>query len=78
MGGKVDASVNQTRGPRTFKLSGLNYHKIESLLPPEGSIPKFAQLYIYDTNNEVQNRIHIVSCGQDIINLHVEIVNDLK
>jgi len=58
MGGKVDAFVNQTKGPRTFKLSGQNYHQISSLLPPEGSNPKFAQLYIYDIENEVQNRMH--------------------
>ena len=53
MGGKIDASVNQTKGPRTFRLSGQNYHKIGSLLPTKGSTPKFAQLYIYDTENEV-------------------------
>ncbi|XP_070047144.1 uncharacterized protein [Nicotiana tomentosiformis] len=39
MGGKVDASLNETKGPRTFKLSGQNYHQIGSLLPPEGSTP---------------------------------------
>ncbi|XP_075103803.1 uncharacterized protein LOC107767153 [Nicotiana tabacum] len=78
MGGKVDVSVNQTRGPRIFKLSGQNYHQIGSLLPPDGSNPKFAQLYIYDTENEVQNRIHVVSRGQTMNKLHAEIVNDLK
>ncbi|XP_060210573.1 uncharacterized protein LOC132637510 [Lycium barbarum] len=78
MGGKVDVSVNQTRGPRTFKLSGQNYHQIGSLLPPEGSIPKFAQLYIYDTKNEMQNRMHAMSHGQNGNKLHAEIVDDLK
>ncbi|KAM3221062.1 hypothetical protein P3L10_020330 [Capsicum annuum] len=78
MGRKVDSSVNQSRGPRTFKLSGQNYHRIGSLLPLEGSILKFAQLYIYDTDNEVQNRIHAVSRGHDINKLHVVIVSDLK
>ncbi|PHU22432.1 hypothetical protein BC332_07539 [Capsicum chinense] len=78
MGGKVDSSVNQIWGPRTFRLSGQNYHRIGSLLPLEGSIPKFAQLYIYDMDNEVQNRIHAVSRGQDINKLHVTIVSDLK
>ncbi|OIT18832.1 hypothetical protein A4A49_60773, partial [Nicotiana attenuata] len=74
MGGKVDASINQTKGPRTFKLSGQNYHQIGSLLPPEGSTPKFAQLYIYDTENEVENRIHALGISQ----LHAEFVQDLK
>nr|XP_016514870.1 PREDICTED: uncharacterized protein LOC107831602 [Nicotiana tabacum] len=78
MGGKVDASVNQTKGPRTFKLSGQNYHQIGSLLPPEGSTPKFAQLYIYDTENEVQNRLHALGRGDRINELHAEIVQDLK
>ncbi|KAM3323508.1 hypothetical protein P3S67_004659 [Capsicum chacoense] len=78
MGEKVDASVNQSRGPRTFRLSRQNYHRIGSLLPLEGCIPKFAQLYIYDMNNEVQNRIHAVSRGQDINKLYAAIVSDLK
>ncbi|XP_070006395.1 uncharacterized protein [Nicotiana sylvestris] len=78
MGGKVDFSVNKTKGPRTFRLSGQNYHQIGSLLPPEGSSPKFAQLYIYDTENEVENRIHAISRGEMNNQLHVEIVNELK
>ncbi|KAM3338847.1 hypothetical protein P3S68_030933 [Capsicum galapagoense] len=78
MGGKVDVFVNQSRGPQTFKLSRQNYHQIGSLLPPEGSNPKFTQLYIYDTGNEVENRIHVVSSGQIVSKLHAEIVSDLK
>nr|XP_009804789.1 PREDICTED: uncharacterized protein LOC104249954 [Nicotiana sylvestris] len=78
MGGKVDAFVNQTKGPRIFKLSGQNYHQIGSLLPPEGSNPKFAQLYIYDTENEVQNRMHALGRGDRINQFHAEIVQDLK
>lgn len=57
MGGKIDKSVNQGRGPYSFTLHGQNYHRIGSLLPDDGSTPKFAQLYIYDTDHEVQNRI---------------------
>ncbi|KAM3249326.1 hypothetical protein P3L10_011095 [Capsicum annuum] len=58
MGEKLNASINQTTGPKIFTLSGQNYYQIGSLLPPEGSTPKFAQLYIYDTENEEKNRIH--------------------
>ncbi|OIT19607.1 hypothetical protein A4A49_41443 [Nicotiana attenuata] len=76
--GKVDVSVNQTKGPRTFRLSGQNYHQIGSLLPPQGSTPKFAQLYIYDTENEVENRIHAISYCESNNQLHAEIVTDLK
>ncbi|XP_075096389.1 uncharacterized protein LOC107763668 [Nicotiana tabacum] len=49
-----------------------------SLLPPEGSSPKFAQLYIYDIENEVENRIHAISHGEMNNQLHAEIVNKLK
>nr|XP_016495443.1 PREDICTED: uncharacterized protein LOC107814527 [Nicotiana tabacum] len=78
MGGKVDFSVNKTKGPRTFRLYGQNYHQIGSLLPPEGSSPKFAQLYIYDTENEVENRISPISRGEMNNQLHAEIGNELK
>ncbi|OIT07741.1 hypothetical protein A4A49_63057, partial [Nicotiana attenuata] len=78
MGGKIDVSVNQTKGPRTFRLFGQNYHQIGSLLPPDGSTPKFAQLYIYDTENEVDNRIQAIRRGESNNQLHAEIVNDLK
>jgi len=56
MGGKIDKSINKGKGPNIFRLSGQNYHLIGSLLPEHGSTPKFAQLYIYDTENEVSNR----------------------
>lgn len=60
MGGKVDSSVNQGRGPYVFRLHGQNYHRIGSLLPTLGSSPKFLQLYIHDTENEISNRISSV------------------
>jgi hypothetical protein len=56
MGGKIDKSVNQGRGPYCFKLGGQNYHRIGSLLPDDGNSAKFQQLYIVDTQNEVKNR----------------------
>jgi len=36
-------------------MNGQNYHQIGSFLPVSGNTPKFAQLYIYDTENEVRN-----------------------
>ncbi|KAJ0513582.1 putative DNA helicase [Helianthus annuus] len=56
MGGKVDHSVNKGKGPFVFRLGGQNCHYIGSLLPEDGSKPKFCQLYIYDTDNELSNR----------------------
>ena len=60
LGGKVDKSVNNGTGPYVFRLNGQNYHRIGSLLPIEGENPSFAQLYIYDTDNEIGHRIDAV------------------
>ena len=56
MGGKVDPTVNRGNGPFCYMISGENYHSIGSLLPENANKPKFCQLYIYDTENEVPNR----------------------
>jgi hypothetical protein len=56
MGAKIDNTANDGRGPPLFKICGQVHHRIGSLLP-EGSAPQFLQLYIYDTANEVQNRL---------------------
>lgn len=53
------SKLNNGRGPPQFILSGQNHHRIGSLLPEPGSTPKFAQLYIYDTQNEIQNRTKV-------------------
>lgn len=57
MGADIDRTMNDGRGPPVFKISGQIHHRIGSLLPPDGNPPKFLQLYVYDTSNEVQNRI---------------------
>jgi hypothetical protein len=43
-----------------FCMHGQNYHHIRSLIPEEGNKPRWAQLYIYDTELEVENRISVV------------------
>jgi len=57
LGGQIEFGGNDGRGPPQFVISGQNYHRIGSLVPDGGSRPKFAQLYIYDTQNEVSNRL---------------------
>ena len=57
MGEKVDKEINNRSGPYVFKMNGQNYHRIGTLQPEEGDKPRWAQLYIYDTENEVRNRI---------------------
>lgn len=60
MAGKVNHEVNNGTAPPIFLLGGQNYHTIGSLIPQPNQKPKFAQLYIYDTDNEVDNRINAV------------------
>ncbi|CAK8542455.1 unnamed protein product [Lathyrus sativus] len=54
---KLDNRFNNGGGPPTLRIQGQSCHQIGILLPPEGQPPKFAQLYIYDTENEVHNRM---------------------
>jgi len=58
---KLDKSINDSRGPPTIRIQGQPCHRIGSLLPMSGNKTKFAQLYIYDTDNEVQNRINAIN-----------------
>lgn len=60
IGAKIDTSINKGKSPPIIKMQGQNYHLMGSLLPADGEPPKFAQLYIYDTENEVTNRINAV------------------
>ncbi|CAN1327045.1 ATP-dependent DNA helicase pif1 [Linum perenne] len=78
MGGKVNHFLSQGRGPYVFCISGQIYHSIGSLLPSEGAKPKFGELYIYDTENEVKNRIEAVSNSKDKDSLRSSLVSDLK
>ncbi|KAL5179103.1 hypothetical protein HKD37_01G000483 [Glycine soja] len=58
---KLDKTINNSRGPPTIRIQGQPCHRIGSLLPMPRKKPKFAQLYIFDTENEVQNRINVMS-----------------
>ncbi|XP_017233363.2 uncharacterized protein LOC108207426 [Daucus carota subsp. sativus] len=57
-GGRVDHKINRGGAPYCFKIRGMNLHFMGSLLPLEGEAPKFCQLYIYDTENELNNRLN--------------------
>ncbi|KAH1209852.1 hypothetical protein GmHk_15G044264 [Glycine max] len=54
---KFDKSYNTGKGPPTFRIHGQTHHLIRSLLPMPNNPPNFAQLYIYDTDNEIINRL---------------------
>nr|VDD48462.1 unnamed protein product [Brassica oleracea] len=57
IGENIDYSVVFGRGPFTFRIQGQTYHRIGSLIPKPGLPPKYLQLYIFDTANEVKNRL---------------------
>ncbi|KAL5159530.1 hypothetical protein HKD37_15G043838 [Glycine soja] len=72
---KLGRSFNNGKGPPSFRIQGQSCHLIGSLLPMPGNVPKFAQLYIYDTKNEIHNRLkHLISESY----LDPQIVNKLK
>ena len=55
LGVELDQSVNNSRhGAYCFRIHGSLYHRIGSLLPEEGEQPKFAQIYIYDSDLDTQ------------------------
>jgi hypothetical protein len=56
MGGKINQGSLKGKGPYVFRLQGQNYHRMGSLLPGPGEQPKFSQLYIFETDNETENR----------------------
>ncbi|GKC38872.1 hypothetical protein Tco_1051256 [Tanacetum coccineum] len=57
LGANVDSLVNNGKGPYVFRVSGQIYHWIGSMCSDEGKPPRFLQLYICDTTNEVNNRL---------------------
>ncbi|GKA59045.1 hypothetical protein Tco_0758358, partial [Tanacetum coccineum] len=54
---RIDHSVNSGRGSYTFRINGQNYHRMGSLLLAEGIPMRYAQLYFFDTQNEIKNRM---------------------
>nr|XP_029145189.1 uncharacterized protein LOC112717234 [Arachis hypogaea] len=77
LGAKIDRGKSSSRGPPTFILCGENYHLMGSLIPPDGYMTKFAQLYVIDTENEIQNRMCVIGAEENKT-IQEEVVNDLK
>ncbi|OMO70165.1 hypothetical protein COLO4_28729 [Corchorus olitorius] len=63
IGGEVDNSVNTENGPYVYRVNVVNHHRIGTLLHIEGRIPKFLQLYMYDTDHEISNKLRVMSSG---------------
>ncbi|XP_058726554.1 uncharacterized protein LOC131597913 [Vicia villosa] len=74
-GMKFDKTVADGRGPPTLRLHGQTCHRIGTLIPDDGQTPQYAQLYIFDTDNEIDNRIKCFS-DSDVVNR--DVVGKLK
>ncbi|KAG2209273.1 hypothetical protein INT47_005565 [Mucor saturninus] len=62
MGVNLDESVQNSRGGAyAFRIHGSIYHRIESLLPADNAAPSFAQICVYDAENEINNRHRVAS-----------------
>ena len=58
IGANVDESlIERIGGVYTYRIHGSMYHQMGSLLPEPEKQPAFAQLYFYDTEHEVDNRL---------------------
>jgi hypothetical protein len=49
-----------------FRVNGQIHHRIGSLLPLPDNCPKFAELYIFDTKNEISNRIRALTNEEQV------------
>ncbi|CAG8775114.1 7652_t:CDS:2 [Cetraspora pellucida] len=82
---KIDNHITRIKGPYSFCIHGEIYHHISSLLPPPNlKHPLYVQIYVYDMNNEIQNRLNAVSSLDELtltelqnmlhnINLYVQV-----
>ena len=59
-------------------MNGQNYHRIGTLLPEGKDRPRWAQLYICDTENEVRNRIKASKFEDKMESIDAHIVEELK
>ena len=54
-GNKTD--FGKSRGPPVFKISGSMFHLTPNVLPDPGQEPKFAQIYVYDRELQLDARL---------------------
>ncbi|XP_073129973.1 uncharacterized protein [Henckelia pumila] len=58
---RIDKSLaSLNRGVYTFRASGQVFHSLPPLVPEEGK-PKYFQLYFWDNDNELRNRMSVVN-----------------
>ncbi|XP_056846795.1 uncharacterized protein LOC130497734 [Raphanus sativus] len=77
MGAHIDHSVTGTPGPFTFRVHGQITHRIGSMLPEDGNDPQYLQLYIFDTENEIENRKRAITKGSASLEVDDAIIAQL-
>jgi hypothetical protein len=60
LGANIDHQITGAGGVYTFRIHGEMYHRIGTLLPNPENSPSFAQIYIYDTDHEINNRLSVI------------------
>ena len=74
MGAQIDERFTRGGNVFTFRVHGTTYHCVGTLLPDATRCeqPQFAQLYIYDTEHELENCLHMMP------NLDIEVLERLQ
>ena len=75
-GAQIDDSINNGNAPYVFKISGQIHHHIGTLCPSNDDDPRFLQMYVYDTKNEIRHRMEPFG-GIEKSNLSPQIVQSL-
>jgi hypothetical protein len=71
MGANIDRSLERN-GIYSFRIHGALYHRMGSLIPTASEQPRFAQLYIYDDDAQLDHRMSIMD------SLHRETLSSLQ
>ena len=66
--------ANQTEGVYTFRIHGQVHHQMGSVLPNEGQEPKFAQIYFYDKEIQVNRRTGLMDLDRDNVRFLTELM----
>ena len=52
-----ETDFGNSKGPPVYKISGSMFHLTPNVLPDSGQEPKFAQIYIYDREQQIDARL---------------------
>ncbi|XP_054154561.1 uncharacterized protein LOC128953108 [Oppia nitens] len=75
VGAKVEEPTRD--GLCAFKIQGNMYHRMGSVLPQPGASPRFMQLYFYDTEHELNNRMTVMNGrNQNIVNILIPMMRE--